>query len=410
MRKIFYFIVLLSLVMVACSKENQVLNDPPVIKVKTLAKVTPQKAKIGDTITIEGENLDKISLMFNGTRNFSIISVQSNKIVAIVPTLYNENVTIKSMTDDTHANDSITFNLVGFFPVEHSIPGEDINHIKMVSDKIYFAATGSKLYKTIDGGYKWTLIKDFNFLICSMYFLDEKTGWVSSVETAGYLYFTNDGGKSFQSIFKSGVYYDGKVIMDMCFSSPTNGYLLTGKGEIYVTNDNSKFNLAYAYPESNKVSAYIEFYFLSVYNNTVMATGLSGADGKVPVLIKAQNSIYSSSTFSNAVQKVQLINDQEAYMIQGYKLYYSNNAGNTWAKVSDMKLYNIYFVDKNHGFGISGDINNGHHIILKTNDGGISWQNGLVLDDFQYTLDIAYNGHVGMFSGYRNHLWKYIKE
>jgi len=198
--------------------------------------------------------------------------------------------------------------------------------------------------------------------------------------------------------------------MDMCFSSPTNGYLLTGKGEIYVTNDNSKFNLAYAYPESNKVSAYIEFYFLSVYNNTVMATGLSGADGKVPVLIKAQNSIYSSSTFSNAVQKVQLINDQEAYMIQGYKLYYSNNAGNTWAKVSDMKLYNIYFVDKNHGFGISGDINNGHHIILKTNDGGISWQNGLVLDDFQYTLDIAYNGHVGMFSGYRNHLWKYIKE
>jgi len=408
MRKIFYFIILLSLIMVGCSKENTSLDDSPVVKVKTLIKVTPQKAKIGDTITIEGENLDKIFLMFNDTRDIKIISVQSNKIVAIVPTLYNENVTIKSMVNVAYVNDSITFKLVGVFPIKHSLELGDIIHIKAVSEKIFFATSGSQLYKTTDGGYNWDLVKDFNTSVGSIYFLDENKGWVSAGTSEAYLYYTNDGGKTFQPIFKSGTGYDGKYITGMYFSNPTNGYLLTGKGEIYVTNDNTKFNLVYTDPESDKDSGSIEFDCLSVYNNTVMATGTLDF---VPVLIKGQNSIFSSSILSSdGVQKVQLMNDQEAYLVHGAKLYYSNSSGNTWEKVGDMKLYNIYFMDKNNGIGISSDIGFTHNIILNTKDGGISWQTSLELLDFEYTKDMAFSGNVGLFSGYRNHLWKYIKE
>jgi photosystem II stability/assembly factor-like uncharacterized protein len=128
------------------------------------------------------------------------------------------------------------------------------------------------------------------------------------------------------------------------------------------------------------------------------------------VLIKGYDSTFNYLTFDEEVEKVQLINDHEAYLIKGNKLYFTNNDGNDWGKVSDMKLHNFYFKDINNGFGISSDRNYGHHIILQTDNDAINWQNGIELMDFEFTVDMALIGNVGLISGCRSQLWKYIRE
>ena len=61
------------------------------------------------------------------------------------------------------------------------------------------------------------------------------------------------------------------------------------------------------------------------------------------VLIKGYDSTFNYLTFDEEVEKVQLINDNEAYLIKGNKLYFTNNDGNDWGKISDMQLHNFYF-------------------------------------------------------------------
>jgi photosystem II stability/assembly factor-like uncharacterized protein len=411
MNKLRYIIVPSILILLSCSKENPIPDT--MVKAIKLFKVTPQRAKIGDTIIIEGENLDKIWLKFNDVLYINTISVSSNKITAIVPTLDNENVKIYAMVYKRPgvATDSILFNLVGFFSLNSPFQGDDIYHVKAINEKIYFTSTYSRLYKTVDGAYNWSLIKDFNSWINSIFFLDENTGWVSvSDNFVNNLYFTNDGGISFQLLITSAPGMSGRQIMDMLFSSANQGYIITGKGEIYATHDNIEFNLIYEFPENNKENGWTEFNYLTVFNNKIMTVGLSGKNGDLPVLIIGEDNNFNYLTFDELLQKVQLINDNEAYLIKGDKLYFTANGGNAWEKVSDMKLHNIYFSDKSTGFGTSFVENYAHEIILQTGNGGINWQKGIELMDFEYTLDMTFIGKVGLICGPRSKLWKYIKE
>lgn len=401
-------IILLILIFLGCSKKN---TEPEnlVVGTKTkLLKVTPQRLKIGDTITVEGENLENIRLKFNNVSNIWTLDKQKNKIVAIVPTLNNENVMIYAIygVEPGVVLDSIPINLFGFIPLDCPLIG-DIENVKAVNEKTFYATVNSRLYKTVDGGYHWSTIRDFKSWIASIYFLDDNVGWVSLYEEGtGNLYFTNDGGKSFNLIFNSGQSYDGRCITHMFFSSSTQGYLLSGKGEIYATSDNSKFDLLYAYPGSNRDDGVIEFNYLSVKSNIILATGISGKN----VLIYGRDNVFKYLSFDEELTKVQLINDHEAYLIKGNILYFSNDIGNAYVKVSDTKLYNFYFSDKNIGFGISSDAGYTHHNILKSDNGGVSWQTGRKLLDYEYTIDLAFIGNVGLISGHRSQMWKYIKD
>jgi hypothetical protein len=408
MKNILYALILLISILFGCSKKNSEPENLGIVIKTKLLKVTPQKLKISDTITIEGENLDRIWLKFNSQSGIWILSRQNNKIVAIIPTLYNENVMVYAMygAEPGVAIDSIPFSLIGFVPLYYPLEG-DIGNVKALNEKTFFATISSRLYKTVDGGYHWSTIRNFNSWISSIFFLDDNLGWVGLYEQGiSNLYFTNDGGNSFKLIFNSGQSYDGRCITEMFFLSGTQGYLLSGKGEIYATSDNSKFDLLYAYPGSNRESGTIEFNHLSVNNNIILATGISRKN----VLINGKDNVFKYLTFDEELKKVQLINDHEAYLIRGDRLYFSNDIGNTWTKVSDMKLHNFYFSAKNIGFGISSDNNYTHHNILQTNNGGISWQIGRTLFASEYTMDLAFLGNVGLISGYRSQMWKYMKE
>jgi hypothetical protein len=409
MKKAFFCLVLFALTFWNCTKEDEyVIPQKP----KTLIKVTPDKAKIGDTIVIEGNNLDEIFLNFNYIRNNGLISKDSNKIVTKVPVLYNEKVTIKAMRNVGIVADSLEFNLVGLFPLASSTYDASEN-LEVVNDSVVFSSGGSKLIKTIDGGYHWTVIKSFGGRINSIYFIDENHGWIGIKEDGeSKLYYTNDGGDSFLQVLALGNYYGGHYFMDMYFSTPESGYLLTGKGDIYGTNDNESFDLVYSFPLSNRESGYLEFYSLSVHENTIMATGNSGKSGETPVLIKGKDGIFDYYTFDEVIGKVQIISEQEAYLIKGNKLYFSSDEGNNWEiverKENEDIIFNFNFMGKLNGFVISIDEYYSPTKILQIVDGELKHHIGDQPRDFYNLCDLSFHNNIGFIRG-GNRIWKFIE-
>ncbi len=404
MNRFLVYVVLVASVVLSCSKDRTSgLYVPKIIK---LNKVIPEKANIGDTIVLQGENLDKImNLKFNDEwLNVKILSKSSTEISVIVPNLHNENVTIYALAGEQQPGspvDQISFNLVGYFSFFRPSSGV-ISHLIPVDEKTFFGIIGESLYKTSDGGYNWVLINNLHSYVNSIFFLDETTGWVS-VNSDGIcnLLFTKDGGKSFQNLFRSNNRYDGRYIMDMHFLSNSEGYLLSGKGEIYNTSDNLNFRMVYQYPLSDTGSGALEFFSISVYNNSLLARGLYA-------LISGKAGTFRYSTLSGELAGVQLVNENEAYIIKGNNLFFTGDSGTSFTKLSDIYFRKFHFTDKNVGFGIFQDISHDRHFVLQTFDGGYTWVNSSEL--FSSVADMAFVRNVGLISCNGGLIWKYIKE
>ncbi len=396
-----------------CSKEETIPPNTSFVKDSTLQTVAPEYARIGDTIEITGKYLDRINFQFNDYIVTSPLYKDSDNASIIVPApIYNENVTIYAMYGPWPglAIDSLPFHLVGFFSLKDPLPYGEITHINAIDEKVFLASIGSSLYKTTNGGYQWTIIKNFGASICSFFFLDALHGWICLSEDSGYnLYCTEDGGQSFRYLMTTGENWQGKSITEMHFLSLNEGYILSAKGEIYYTMDNTHFNLVYDFPQSNEQSGYTEFLHLTVYNHTVMATGMSGPDGITPVLISGKNNSFKYVTLSLSPGNIQLIGENEAFLTMDGLLYHTADGGTHWEKVCDTVLYKFYFRDENIGFAISMDnFVTSHHHFLYTVNGGKEWQLGFdTLNEF--ATNMAFNGKAGLFSGFRGLVWKYVE-
>ncbi|EZH75895.1 hypothetical protein ATO12_03635 [Aquimarina atlantica] len=418
------FTFIIALVFISCSNSNDeepMEPDSSSNEIEIL-EIIQKKVRIGDTIVINGNNLDKITSFKFKTiddelENLSEIAPLEKsleEIKVIVPTLNNELFELFIFQNNSLIN-STSLNLIGTFPLKFNFNHDDVKSVKIVNDKTAFVAAGSKLYKTIDGGYDWELIKDFGYYIgSSMFFINESLGWVEIYDDwNSILYYTNDGGITFNKIFENNFAY--KSIIQIYFSSPTNGYLLTTKGEIYQTDDNLNFDLIYDFPNSNEGSGYTEFFNLSVFNNTLVASGESGPNGNEPILIKKTGSIFNYSTFDKVINNVQLINDSKAYQIRktsGFedRLFFTNDISSNWEETSNKRIHDFFFTSKDKGIGVSSNINYGNHIIFETYDGGKNWINKFDFKDFEYTLDIDFYNNTGLITGYRGKIWKHIFE
>lgn len=416
----------LAILLFSCSKpadiDNTGGNQPK--RDTTLpyfTNVFPLNVRIHDTVSLTGQNFDKLKdLLFNDYSSAIIISKTNTKITAVVPVLYNENVVVKAIyayapsgIQTPIASDSAKLNLVGIFPLQTPTDLTNIGQIEAVNEKVFYLISYKQLYKTADGGYKWELVKEYNEGISSIFFIDDKNGWVGLYgDNGAKLYYTNDGGKNFEEKFAPTTSYDGNAITGIHFSTPTKGYLLTGKGDIYITSDNTNFNRSYHFPKSNLGSNYPEFRNLSVVNDQLLATGNSGSDGYEPMLIKGNNGDYNYVSFlTGHAGAVQQVDQQTAYMIRNtHYLWGTKDGGTSWNKVSDEKIFNMFFIDKDLGLGISSDSDHSHHTFLLTKDGGESWSKYYELGDFEYTLCAGLSGRVGLIGGYRGRVWKYIKE
>ena len=407
----------------SCSVEDATPNGNAELELT----ISPSKAKIGDTITIKGPNLNKILALFTeekilGFNNFKIIKKTDTEIVAIVPDVYSENIMIKfidkpfpSIPQKYTVVDSLNYEIVGLFPIYSyaDFNGSDIPEIECVNQDLYYATDRKKLFVTKNGGYQWEVLKSFDVILSNTFFLSEKTGWVSIITdkiingaNVCEIRYTNDSGKSFQTLVLPDLH--GEYITDIYFSNSMKGYLLTNKGTLFQTTNNIDFTLLYKFPES-AAGNFNQFSNFSISNDFIFAYGKSGITGDKPVIISGKGANFKYKYYNSEIWKMQQIEGGVTFSIIGNRLHISKNNGDSWEKVSDIDLVNFAFFDSKYGIGVSREVPKFDQNIVETRDGGKTWKTIRKLKDFVFTSDIGFSSKSSIISGYRGASWKYVK-
>jgi photosystem II stability/assembly factor-like uncharacterized protein len=393
-----------------CSTENS-----EVLPIRKLDKVSPSTVEIGETVTIDGIGLNcsTCRITFNGMDDYDIISSSETQIVVTMPTQHNEIVSIV-LWDKDKPVDTATVNLAGFFPLEN-LPITHPWDLQSIDEHTFFANNESGLFLTEDGGYHWSQLLSHDYNVRNFFFLTKNMGWVvSSKENSPTLgeyiiYFTNNAGQSFQPIDTVNCYGFLESISEVVFKSPTEGYLLSTKGRIYSTSNNSQFDIVYEFPENTDFTA--GFNSLTVYNNTVMSTGEAaiGLSSSVPILIIGKNNIFKFANLDARLGNVQLVGDNEAYLVKADKLFFSNDAGENWTKQSDLVVYDFNFSDKSNGVAITSGEEQLDQTIVFTRDSGLNWELKARRTNISTTC-MAFSANVGLIGVYDSYyqMWKYV--
>jgi hypothetical protein len=418
------FLILLFLISTwSCSVDN---TTPSGIAEIGLT-ISPNKAKIDDTITIKGANLNKVLAIFAeekrlGFNNFKIIKKTDTEIVAIIPDVYNEKIMIKlidkpypSKLQNYTVVDSLNYEIVGLFPIYSYVDfnGSDIPEIECVNQDLYYATDRKKLFITKNGGYQWEVLKSFDEILYNTFFISEKIGWVSIITdkiinsaNVCELRYTNDSGKSFQTLSLPDLH--GEYITDIYFSDSKKGYLLTNKGTIFQTTNNIDFTLLYKFPESHPGN-FVQFSHFSVINDFILTYGRSGFTGDKPVIVTGKGTNFKFKYYDSEIWKMQQIDGGLIFSVIGNRLHISKNSGDSWEKVSDIDLVNFTFFDSKYGIGVSRELPRFDQNIVETRDGGKTWTTIRKLQDFVFTADIGFSSKSCLISGYRGASWKYVK-
>lgn len=407
------------LILLSCAKE-----DVEIKPVRKLTNVTPSIVKIGDIVTIEGTGLNcpTCHITFNGNKEFESISASETYIVAVVPTQHDEEVSIV-LWDENVPQDTVSINLVGFFPLNNTPTGTEPWGMQALDENIFFVYGQDGLILTDNGGDSWSTLLSYGDYVQSFFFLTKDIGWIVSSKmnhpiniNKEVIYFTNNGGQSFEPIDTIECRFM-EWINKVVFKSPTEGYLLSTMGRIYYTSSNSSFEKVYEFPEDTDFTA--GFRSLSVYSNTVMATGEAaiGLSQKVPILVTGKSNVFTYQNVSGAVAglggpvgKVQLVSDTEAYIIKGNRLCFSDNTGENWRKRSDLIIHDFYFSDRANGVAITSEEVETYQTIVFTQDNGVNWEPALGLPNISYTLCMAFSGKIGFVGQYHPYyrMWKYV--
>ena len=381
----------------SCSKDDENSNETIITEIYPVNK----KVRIGDTIILKGRNLDKIDGCKFNTRSpltYSFPYYTSNtEIRFVVPKLYDEKIKLNFSPVSSNIQE-ISFDLIGLF----EFPSNEFSKVEMIDENLMYCISNDyyKIYKSTDGGYSKVFKYNFNESINDINFINENQGWIV---TRKKLFYTNDGGNSFNEIFSLENSNPFQNFTAIHFNSQNEGYLLTAEGQIYETTDNLNFVLVYDdYPFDGGSS----FTKLKVKNNTVIAYREFTNELEI---IKKQNNFYSHSSLNvPTIRDIYLIDDNVFYLIGlnnlfQEKLFFSNDMI-TWEEADvNIELSNVYFFNKVVGLGISTSESvqgNYYYRVYETFNGGQTWiKQHESIDYFEFCIDIDFNGKSGIIIG-----------
>jgi photosystem II stability/assembly factor-like uncharacterized protein len=209
-----------------------------------------------------------------------------------------------------------------------------VNAVAFV-DPLHGWAAGNAFYHTTDGGQTW--IKDNNFgTVYDLFFLDTLHGWACGNGSVNY--YTTDGGLRWHAVSAPG----GSTMGSIFFTDLLNGWSVNLEGQIFHSTDGG---------QSWTLKA------------TVTGTNL---------------------------QMIQFFDLQEGWVIGGDAFYHTLNGGQTWTRSTvppNTWAYGARFFDRLHGVAV-GEYGN----IVRTTDGGTSWQTIQPQGSGQRLWDIEYSG------------------
>lgn len=187
------------------------------------------------------------------------------------------------------------------------------------------------LYKTIDGGETWRLINYTSMIDFEMF--DTKNG--VSLDNYGKVFYTTDGGNSFQETAKDRLTNFQKV-GNIVFSNSYNMYPVT----IYTSSNNGKtWDSLYSFPEAD----IYDMKFISEQKGFVVGrydSNFKTIDGgKTWTKLDLPYEWYQHVNFFN--ESIGIIIDEDGLF------YLTKDAGETWQYILSKSLNNSYYDGKN---------------------------------------------------------------
>ncbi len=233
------------------------------------------------------------------------------------------------------------------------------------------------VYATQDGGRTWTLQSNQVFA-SSVSFLDSLNG--AGAGGSGIIYRTLNGGQTWtQQRLPS-----PNTVNDVQFVTPQNGFAAARDG-IFSTNDSGQTWTKASVPV-DKSFGFRDIHFINPQtgwatgeNNTLLFTANGGQTWTAQRVPAADT--------TDDLTTVRFVNANVGWVSSGNtKLYRTTDGGRSWALSIDFPvppngfLANFTFFDARIGWAIttrifpSATINGEHHVIWRTSDGGVSWQ------------------------------------
>jgi photosystem II stability/assembly factor-like uncharacterized protein len=207
-----------------------------------------------------------------------------------------------------------------------------VNAIAFV-DPLHGWAAGNAFFHTTDGGENW--IQDNSFgTIYDLHFLDTMHGWAAG--NGAVTYFTIDGGLHWSAVATPG----DSTIGSIWFSDLQNGWAVDLNGHVMRSTDGGR-------------------------HWTIRST-VSG----------------------NNLQMIQFFDTLEGWIIGGDAFYHSTDGGQSWVRSTvpgGTWAYSARFFDRLHGVAV-GEAGN----VVRTEDGGETWQTVQPLGSSQRLWDIEY--------------------
>ncbi|MCM4159541.1 hypothetical protein DHB64_06495 [Antarcticibacterium sp. W02-3] len=397
----------------SCSQEESQIPIPtPANSSANIETVTPHRLKIGDTLSIKGENLKKINKVkfeydqriYDSydveifSRNF--VTYEDELIEVIIPTAVHENLNLMI------GEEAYPIELVGFIPLSKYFPS--IQQFQTTDEKTGFVLADKKLYRSTDGFYTWTTVIEYNQgFPDTFFFLNEDIGWLVYHDPYGGpgLYFTNNG-RDFELMFRIEQESHGNV-RKVYFLNENMGYLINDDGTVLVIENGIPVDLYEYYPQlKNPDISRIDVYDLTAVSKDLLFLAPNDRE----FLVKIENGNVSYSPFNIWPLAPQLFGNV-GYLQANSDIYKTEDQGSTWNKIKTYENYypQIWFYDQHHGMAF---VNYNEPQIFETRDGGETWHSYPV--PATVNLRTPTSGTSNFFTGYLGKfgsgLTKYIKE
>jgi photosystem II stability/assembly factor-like uncharacterized protein len=273
-----------------------------------------------------------------------------------------------------------------------------IYRIQIINDSVIIGAGNSNIIKTTDFGNSWTIINPgISDQIVSLFFVNPSVGYASTL-TTGYLIKTTDGGENWTQIRN----YEWNL-SELYFVNTLTGYAVGNSGSLKKTTDGG-LNWSNLNINTSEWLQCVHFLntdtgFVGGFNGVFMTTnagqtwtykGLSmitsidfadqengyasGYNGKI---YKTTNSGLNWSNLGSLTTEefaeISVCDSATIYALSVYgKLFKTTNAGATWINQypneEARNFKSVYFTNHTNGF-VAGHLGN----IFKTSDSGNNW-------------------------------------
>ncbi|MDP8208063.1 MAG: YCF48-related protein, partial [Candidatus Electryonea clarkiae] len=256
--------------------------------------------------------------------------------------------------------------------VNHISNLDSIEVIKFLDDSLGFllgysgySDSAARLYKTIDGGVRWSRISAFPTNTWSFHFVGENVGWIYS---DGNLFKTVDGGENWSDETPE----DFPFTRSIYFCNDTTGWAGGIGTAIFKTNDGENWDRV-AIDGMN----YLEIYSIKFLNSDIgWAVGVANYGRGIILYTENGGDSWTSQFITQAMNlfyDLSFVNQNICCVISiNGRVYCTNDGGDHWAPlegtVSENELRSIQLKDDSTGW-IVGDFGE----IYRTFDGGMNW-------------------------------------